>query len=98
MLRRQFKKFGDVVTDIDMFSKPVQFSFDHGKTEYSTVIGAITTIIYLSSILSYALFKLANMSKFSDANVTNSVIPDYYNSEFRYNAGSDSFAFGITGF
>ena len=23
MLRRQFKKFGDVLTDVDMFSKPI---------------------------------------------------------------------------
>ena len=96
--RRQFKKVKDVITEADMFTEPIQFTFDGGKTEYKTFTGAISTIIYLSCILAYALHKLIKMSTFVDANVTSSVLPDHFNDEFYYDAGFDTFAFGITEF
>ena len=80
--RRQFKKIRDVITEVDMFTEPIQFTFDGGKTEYKTFTGAISTIIYLGLILGYALVKLVNMSTFSDANVSTSIAPDYFNDEF----------------
>jgi hypothetical protein len=65
-----------------MFTEPIQFTFDGGKTEYKTFTGAISTIIYLGLILGYALVKLVNMSTFADANVSTSIAPDYYNDDF----------------
>jgi hypothetical protein len=56
------------------------------------------TLVYLSLILTYALIKLTHMATHADASVANVVLPDYFNAEFSYVSGYDSFAFGISGF
>jgi hypothetical protein len=56
------------------------------------------TLVYLSLILTYALIKLTHMATHADATVANVVLPDYFNAEFSYVFGYDSFAFGISGF
>ena len=96
--KRQFKKMRDVVTGVDLFSEPILFTFDGGKTDYKTFTGGISTLIYLGLLIAYAILKLINMSSFTDAKVSKSTAPDYFNDEFQYNTEGNSFAFGISAF
>ena len=96
--KRQIKKIRDVITNVDLFSEPILFTFDGGKTEYKTFTGAISTLIYLGLIIGYGMLKLINMSSFVDAKVSKSTAPDYFNDEFHYNTERNPFAFGISEF
>jgi hypothetical protein len=96
--KRQIKNIRDVITNVDLFSEPILFTFDGGKTEYKTFTGAISTLIYLGLIIGYGMLKLINMSSFVDAKVSKSTAPDYFNDEFHYNTELNPFAFGISAF
>jgi len=48
-------------TDLDVFSEPIRFTFDKGKTEFTTAIGAMATLLYISLILAYAMLKVIGM-------------------------------------
>ena len=50
--------------DIDAFPEPIRFTFDKGKTEFTTWIGAIATIVYMGLLLGYAMLKLVHMTTF----------------------------------
>ena len=62
--KRQFKKVGEMFKDIDVFTEPIQFTFDKGKTEFTTWIGAVSTVVYMGLLLGYAMLKLVNMTTF----------------------------------
>jgi hypothetical protein len=94
---REFKKVREMFTNIDAFSEPIRFTFDKGKTEFTTFMGAVATLVYLSLLLGYAMLKLVNMTAFVDSNVQKQNHPDYYNSGWKYNA-NDTFAIGIAKF
>lgn len=85
-------------TDIDAFSEPIRFTFDKGKTEFTTFMGAIATLIYLSLLLAYAMLKMVRMTEFADSNVHKQSYPDYFNSSNHYNDTNTTFAFGIASF
>ena len=85
-------------TDLDVFSEPIRFTFDKGKTEFTTVMGAIATLLYISLIMAYALLKVIAMYQFVDSKVSRTTYPDYFNEAFHYNTEGDPFAFGITAF
>ena len=50
--------------DIDAFPEPIRFTFDKGKTAFTTWIGAIATIVYMGLLLGYAMLKLVHMTTF----------------------------------
>ena len=66
-------------TDLDVFSEPIRFTFDKGKTEFTTAIGAMATLLYISLILAYAMLKVIGMYQFVDSKVKRSTYPDYFN-------------------
>lgn len=98
--KRQFKKIGEMFTDLDVFTEPIRFTFDKGKTEFTTFMGAIATLIYVSLIIAYSVVKMISMYTFVDSKVQKRIAPNFFNATYQYNTKEfdDTFAFGITAF
>ena len=55
-LKKVFKSVGNKIRDQDMYGQPINLNFD-GEETYNTIPGGLISIIFLISILSYALLK-----------------------------------------
>jgi glycerol-3-phosphate acyltransferase PlsY len=76
----------DGFKDLDMFSEPINFKFDGGKTFFKTYTGALATVIMALIVLTFTLQRATIMFRYVDANVRSEVVYNYFNENFHFGA------------
>ena len=87
---------------IDIFKENINFTFDGGKKDFKTVVGATMTLGMLIIILAFIVHNSIEMVGRTNPNINTYVQYDYYNDNFTFNTSDPkynfAFAFGIAEF
>ena len=69
------------VLNVDMFKEPFQLILPDGKGKYRSFVGAVLSIMTLSTVLTYFVYKVNVIINFNDFDVQISDFEQFYDTE-----------------
>ena len=85
-MKKSQKKRGtrDSFRSLDQFSQNVNFSFDGGKVDFKTLLGATFTVFMMVGVFAYGLQKTTVMLKFLKYDVNTNIQNAYYPKNYTF--------------
>jgi hypothetical protein len=76
--KKTVRQFKEVVKKLDMFGTPLELLTGDDTRKYRTLCGTVTTILSLTLILSYSVYKFVGLQTQIGVSFDTFVIQDYY--------------------
>jgi hypothetical protein len=98
MEQRKQRKVAEKFRDLDLYSQHVKLTFDGGKTQFKTKVGALFTVLMVISSSVYALFKFVSLIQRQDVTVKVDLVDGFFDdkTEHTFYGNEIAIAFGMT--
>ena len=81
----------DIAVRLDLFGYVLDKKQIDGLKLYRSIFGTLLTLVFLTILVGYTVYKYNSMRLYNDTNIMTSVYESYYSDDFVFTAGKHAF-------